>query len=481
MRSKWWITPGLMVVVLSVFLLLPPLEPLTTVGMKVVGIFLFTIIGWIFLGIGYPSILCIALLALTGVMTPEAVFAASWGNYLILFILAVFGLAECLRLTGFSNRFAFWLLTLPFTVGHPWLMIAMFLLGPLLLGSVMSGTATCITFMAIAEPMLGILGYKRGDRFAAMLMMGISWTATAAFITTPIGHGSNIMLIDWVQRDFGYTLSFPLWMAVGIPTGLLLYLLILGYLRFVVRPDVSQFSGTAVDYIRQEKDKIGAMKLEEKLAVGIFLGVVVCWMLPGITGNILPNVCTYLDRMGFATPALVGASLLCIIRVKNHPILTFQQWMAGVPWSTISLCAAIMVIGITIGNPETGIPKMLTNIFQPVAETVPFFVFLLISILWVVLQTNLMSNLVSMTLVYKIMVPVAVAAGVGNPIALGATIAAASNYAFSLPSATTTTALVIGSGWVSVGFMARYGTLLIIPIVLLFTFVCYPFVSLLFP
>ena len=58
MRVKSWITPGLMVVVLSVFLLLPPLEPLTTVGMKVVGIFLFTIIGWIFLGIGYPSILC---------------------------------------------------------------------------------------------------------------------------------------------------------------------------------------------------------------------------------------------------------------------------------------------------------------------------------------------------------------------------------------------------------------------------------------
>ena len=106
MRGRWWITPGLMVVVLFVFLLLPPLEPLTAVGMKVAGIFLFTIIGWIFLGLGYPSILCVALLALTGVMTPEAVFAASWGNYLVLFVLAVFGLAQCFRLTGASRRFA---------------------------------------------------------------------------------------------------------------------------------------------------------------------------------------------------------------------------------------------------------------------------------------------------------------------------------------------------------------------------------------
>ena len=480
MRSKWWIIPGLMVVVLSVFLLLPPLEPLTTVGMKVVGIFLFTIIGWIFLGIGYSSILCIALLALTGVMTPEAVFAASWGNYLVLFILAVFGLAECLRLTGFSNRFAFWLLSLPFTVGHPWLMIAMFLLGPLLLGSVMSGSATCITFMAIAEPMLKMLGYKKGDRFAATLMMGIGWTASAAFITTPIGHGSNIMLIDWIQRDFGYTLSFPLWMAVGIPTGLLLYLLILGYLRFVVRPDVGQFSGKAAEYIRQEKDKIGAMKIEEKLAVGIFLGVLVCWILPSLVGSILPGVSSYLGTMGYAIPPLIGACLLCIIRVKNRPLLTFQQWMAGVPWRTVALITAIMVIRDVIGAPETGIPQMLTKLFQPIAASAPFFVYRLIGQIWVSIQTNIMSNMVSACLVYGAMIPAAIAADVGNQIALGFTIFAGARSGFALPSATSNTALVTGSGWVPVGFLARHGFAVTIGVILLCIFVVYPWASFVF-
>ena len=146
-------------------------------------------------------------------------------------------------------------------------------------------------------------------------------------------------------------------------------------------------------------------------------------------------------------------------------------------WGSICLVAAIMIIGAALGNPETGIAELMTGIFQPIATSVPFYVFLLISLLWVVLQTNVMSNLVSMTLVYTIMVPVAVAGGVGDPIALGTTIAVTSSYAFSLPSATTTTAIVIGSGWVSVGFMARYGIILIIPIVLAFAFICYPFVS----
>ncbi|MFC1932876.1 SLC13 family permease [Chloroflexota bacterium] len=478
MRGSRWIGPGIGVVVLFIFLLLPPLAPLTELGMKTVGIFLFTIIWWATVGVGYPSILCIALLALTGVMTPGAVFAASMGSWLVMFLIGCFGLSEGLRVTGFSRRFALWFITRPFTAGRPWMLMAMFLLACTLLGSVMSSTATIIIFMAIAAPMLEALGYKKGDTFAATFMMGIAWAATASLSMTPIAHTGNIMVMEWIRRDFGYTIGFPQWMMFGIPMGLLVYLMVLGTFRYVVRPDVSKITGMTTEYIRETAGKMGVMRLEEKLALGVFLVVVVCWMLPGAG---VPGVSAYLDKMGYAIPALVGASLLCLIRVKNQSLLTFRQWMTdGVEWGSIALCAAIMVIGITIGNPETGIPQLLTSTFQPIAMSVPFYVFLLISLLWVVLQTNIMSNLVSMTLVYTIMVPVAVAAGVGNPIALGATIAAAANYAFSLPSATTTTAIVIGSGWVSVKFMGRYGVLLIIPIVLLFAFVCYPFVSFIF-
>ncbi len=481
MKVSQWIGPGAGVVALLVFLLLPPLAPLTPLGMKTLGIFLFTVIWWATVSIGYPSFLCIALLALTGVMTAKAAFAASMGNWLVLFILGCFGLSEGLKVTGFSRRFALWFITRPFVAGRPWMLVAMFLLACTFLGSVMSGAATTVVFIAIATPMLEALGYKKGDPFAAMFMMGIAWAATASMSMTPIAHGGNIMMMEWIQRDLGYAISFPQWMLFGIPMGLVVYLMILGVFRYVVRPDVSKISGMTTEYIRETTGKMGAMKLEEKLALGVFLTVVVCWMLPGLAGNILPEVSTYLNEMGYAVPALVGACVLCIIKVKNKPLMTLERWMtSGVEWGTLALVAAIMVMGDVVGNPETGIPQLLTDIFQPIAVGAPFLVFLLISISWVVFQTNVMSNLVSMTLVYKVMVPVAVAAGVGNQIALGATIAAGSNYAFALPSATAATAIVIGSGWVPVGFMAGYGALLIIPIVLLFTFVGYPFAAFVF-
>ena len=145
---------------------------------------------------------------------------------------------------------------------------------------------------------------------------------------------------------------------------------------------------------------------------------------------------------------------------------------------SIVLLGAILVIGDAIGNPATGIPQLLTQIFEPLATDTPWHIFLLATISWVVMQTNIMSNMISATLVYKTMVPAAIAAGIGNPTALGFCIGGASSYAFCLPSATAATAIVIGSGWVPIRMMARYGLVLAIPVILLFTFVAYPFAAL---
>jgi sodium-dependent dicarboxylate transporter 2/3/5 len=479
MRNGRWIGLGMGLAMLFVFLLLPPFEPLTALGMKTLGIFLATIIWWATVGIDYPSILCLALFALTGVMTPEKIFAASMGNWVVIFLIGCFGLCEGLRVTGFSRRFAMWFITRPFVAGHPWRLVAMFLLSCFLMGTVMSATVTTMVFMAIAVPMLENLGYKKGDPFAAMLMMGIAWAATASMGTTPFAHAGNLIMISWLQRDFGYQMGFHQYIMFGLPLGLLVFALVLGAFRYIVRPDVRKIANVTTSYIRETAGKMQAMKLEEKLALGIFLAVVVVWLLPGLTRG--TELAAYLDKIGFAVPALVGAFLLCVIRVKNRPILDFRQWMLqGIEWGTVFLVAAIMAMGAAIGDPETGIPQLLTRVFEPLATGMPLYGFLLIILLVLVVQTNLMSNVVSMTVAYTIVAPLAATTNLGNPVALGVLIAAVSNYAFSLPSATTSTAIMVGSGWVPVPFMLRYGLVMIIPVVLVSVFVGYPLASFVF-
>ncbi len=447
--------------------------------MKVTGIFLFTIIWWATAGRGFTSIISIVLLAVTNVLTPTEIFANSWGNRLVLMLIGAFGLSEALRFTGFSRRFALWFISRKFVVGHPWRLVAMFLLSCTLLGSFTSSTNACIVSLAIAEPMLQAMGYKKGDRFAAMLIMGIAWAATSSSAITPIAHSTIITIVDWLQRDFSYRVGFLQWIAFGVPVGLLSYLMLLAFYRYVVRPDVSRVSSPgSFEYIRGQVSALQPVTLQEKISIGVFLSVVTIWVLPSLITSILPQASTYLDKLGTAIPPLAGAALLCAIRVKGRPVMEFSQWMTkGIEWDTIALVATVQILGIALQNPNTGINEFLGGFCKPMGNSLPLWAFLGITIFFVVLQTNAVSKTVPMTLVYTVMVPIAVACGQGNPVALGATIAVASNYGFALPSAVASTAIVVGSGWVPVGFMARYGFLLIIPTTLLLTFVCYPLAS----
>lgn len=289
MKSRSIISLAAAALVLLFFSLSKPISPITPMGMRVVGIFISTMILWLFEGIGYPSILAISLLIVLNTMSMKDAFALSLGNNLAIFIIAAFGLAEAMRLTGFARRFAFWFVSRPFTAGRPWAMISMFLFSALLMGCFTSGSATCVTLMPIAESLLVELGYKKGDHMAATLMTALAWSATVAFVATPIGHGSNLMFIDWIKRDTGYAISFPLWIAAGFPLAFLMFLMILAYFRFIVRPDAMRFRDAAARWVHDEGDKLGPMRLEEKIAFGAFIIVVVIWLAPAFSLDLCPK------------------------------------------------------------------------------------------------------------------------------------------------------------------------------------------------
>jgi sodium-dependent dicarboxylate transporter 2/3/5 len=480
-RGKAWVLPGLGVLLFLLFLFLPPVEPLTPIGMKAIGVFIFTIIWWSTVGMGISSILAVILIILTGIMSYKDAFFNSFGYWLPIFVLGVNGMSHALNVHGYSRRFALWFISRPFVAGHPWRLVTMFLISCTIVGSVMSGAATTLIFLAIAEPMLEAMGYKKGDKFASTFMMGIAWVATVSLSVTPIGHAGNILAIEWIMRDFGYNISFLQWMAFGVPMGILTLAGLLLIFRYIVKPDVSRLKATGDEYIREEIRKLGPMKPEEKISLAVFGAAVFVWIIPSIISPVLPQVSSYLDTIGIATTAMLGACLLRLIHVNGKPIISFRAWMRdGVEWDTYMLLAAIGILSAVIENPKTGIVAYLTGVSTPVANILPVYGFIAFAMVWVILQTNVMSNTVAFTTVYAILIPVALVTGKAYGPALGITLACAANYAFALPSATTSTAMVTGSGWVPVPFMAKYGISLVIPVIIIFTVIGYPLAALLF-
>jgi len=79
-----------------------------------------------------------------------------------------------------------------------------------------------------------------------------------------------------------------------------------------------------------------------------------------------------------------------------------------------------------------------------------------------VMMANFMSHMTSMTVWVLVGVTLSTQLGVGNPIALAVALTGAANMGGAFPSATTTTAIVYGTGFITIPEMLRSGLLITI-------------------
>ena len=100
---------------------LPTREPITEVGMQIIGIFTGLVWLWSTCGMMWPSFLGIAALAISDYGTMNSVLAASIGNYNVItciLMMAIFGIVEQYGVNDYIIR---WILTRKIINGRPWL------------------------------------------------------------------------------------------------------------------------------------------------------------------------------------------------------------------------------------------------------------------------------------------------------------------------------------------------------------------------
>ena len=479
-RSKWiGFVLGLGALVL--FATLPPLDPITAKGMWVVGIVLFTIIWWITSPVPLPvtSVFCVSLLVLSGALARDEAFS-KLGHYIIWFLIGVYGVAKALEISGFIKRFSLWVLTRGFIRGHPWVLVMMIILTIALTSTLITMLPAFILMTTMIVGILEQLGYSKGNKVAAALMMGMTWAVSFGSLMLPFSSPMSLLAIDWIAQDTGYQITFVQWGMVAIPAGLLGCLLIVLVLK-LMRPNIQGLAERSGDYLIPEYQKLGSLKGEEKIAIAVYLAVVVMWILSSMSSFLPESISNFLtNNMGMAVPPLLGAGVLTLLRYRGQPLLTWPQWGKAVDWDTVLFVAAIFVIGGIVSNPDFGISAAMQKIFLPVSQGMSPPIFILFVVAWTVIQTNLMSNMVSMYVVYTPMLPIALEIGGINPVALGFLIRFGATMAFALPSATVVTAMVINQGWVTVKEMGLWGFLLAALVILTLSFPIYYFVSFVF-
>ena len=462
------------ILIISVCCVFPPLKGLSSSAQRLIGIFVGTVFLWISIGISWPSLFgMLSLILLLPEITIKDMLAGSVGNPVITFLIFTFCCSHALEQTAFVKRCAVKFLSMRFARKGPWYFTSVYFFSVLVLGSVMSTIVIVLIYLALNEEIFSLLQIKKGDKFAAMLTMGLVITASISGAMTPIAHVFPVVAINTYKSLSGISISYMRYMSAGIPAALISTVAMIFIFYFVFRPDISCFYEIDTEMLKKEVPPVDG---REKAIVTIFFMVVAFWILPDLLKSVLPEISGWFNSMGTAVPAILGSLLLCVLKGKDgRPLLNLRAGFMSVPWECLFMAASALALGAAITNEKIGLSESIIRILKPITESFSGLILVLVLVTITGFMTNLGSNMVTVTIVCTVALPIVLTIPVGIEAGgLTVVLGMASAYAFATPSAMTTVVLGTGSEWTTNSQMAKYGFLTLIPCILAISFVAYP-------
>jgi len=423
--------------------LLPPFGDITPMGMKVLGVFIGLIYGWIFIDFIITSMFGMMALGLTGYMGITAVFQAGIGDYTPVTMIFGFILAASLASIGLTDALTSWFLTRKVIEGKPMIVVGTILFVSFILGSV-NFFAGLFLVWEMMYSVASKVGYQKRSKEMAYLLVGVlffassgsyifPWSSSAIMFSASTTAALGITAIDPVQWYFSVTVYgvgiFILWLA----------------LAYIMKIDLSPFRKKELfDELRNMK-----WSARQKWGLGLMLFVVLFLTIPAF----LPK--TPLVQQWNAI-GLIGATviMLCIgFVVKADGEYLFKdpaKIRAGdMKWDVWWMLAATMPLGAALRSEEAGVIKTIVGWVLNSIGDMHWLMFTIICAVLLGLITQIAHNLIIANVLFPPLVHVCINMG-GDPILWFFVCFWALTAAYTTPAASGIGAIMHGnSEWIA--------------------------------
>lgn len=460
--------------VMLLFVLLPPIEPITPMGMDVMGVFIGTVLLLSLVDTIWPAILCIPLFSLTGVMTLNEALIGSLGNWITAFVLMSFILTYALNSTGFTARLTAYYMSRKFVNKSPWIFtISLITLG-MIVGWFLDPVPTVAFFMGFSNKIFKELGYKTTDRYPHMVTMALAFTINIAGGMTPISHPLAILGMGIYQSTTGNSISLFSYMMYAVPVGLLIYICMLIVLRIFFKPDLSKFESFDINKVL---DEVKPMELREKITVFTFFTVVILWVLPGILTIVNPTspIAAFLNKLGPTFPAIIAVVFLAVLEINHEPVLNLKETFSkGLSWGVIFLVAAAILLGGAVTKESVGLNQFIVQNIVPITEILPSFSVVLVIVALTSIMTNFTSNVTTITLMTSVGLSVALGAEGINPMGIALATTFTGALAYMVPASFASIAVLYGEEYSDGNTIFKYGAITVVITTIIVSLIGYP-------
>ncbi len=433
---------------------LPAAAPITPIGMKILGIFIGAIYLWSVAGVVWPALLAIVAYGLSGYVNMSEAIAAGMGNSVVFQLILIIAMAGVVSGSGAGEFLARWAVSRPLFKGKPELFMFIFFETFLLSAFFVNVVATIYLSWAIFYGISDIVGYKKGERFSTLTIIGCTFISMLGGAAIPF-KGWQLGLANAYNKATGTELNFALFMGLCLVLCTILILLYILSMKYLFQCDFSKLKDFDTSVLGNQGKTLDVRQKSYLYAYAfIILITVISTLLPRDNGFYkLIN-----GRLTVAGLFAVVVAALCMIKLGDgKPILDWKKDASRwVNWDVVFMCAIAIPVAGALTSEETGILELANQLFGALfAGKSAGFLLIFIIIITTVL-TNVGSNIGMGMALVPIIAPFIASTGTNAQLA-GIALIYAANMGMMLPGASAPAAVLFSNReWVKPSDIYKY-------------------------
>jgi len=410
------------------------------------AVFAAVIVAWVteVMPISVTALLIGPAMIVVGVTDSRTAFAP-YADPLIFLFIGGFFIARAMTRHGLDRRIARSLTSIRLVRGSPVRIRIAFMLSALVLSMWISNTATAAILVPI---LLGTL--PEGDDASGGSVLAIAYAASVGGMGTLVGSPPNFITVRFLQEQADVSLDFVQWMGVGVPTALLLVLVIGFVLQWLAPPPAAETNVVTVS---------APWSWGEKVTAACFGLAVAGWTIPGIMRAVgAPYASEVAEALPIGAVAILAAAPLFILRDQDgeQPVLPWHD-AARIDWGLILLFGGGLSLGAQMF--ATGLAAAISEWFLEATGISTLWGLTAALIVFTIFFTEACSNTASSNMIVPLAIAAALELGV-SPLPPALAVGLTASCAFMLPIATGPNAVAYGTGMIELPQMMRIGFLL---------------------
>lgn len=327
-----------------------------------------------------------------------------------------------------------------------------------LTGSITASTSVVFPFLIAYLSMAGV---KAGGKYSEACMLVLAQAATAGAMLLLISTPPNLIAKSTVEEFSVSDVTFLDWLVIGAPHALI-GLVVTWFVVFkVLKPEEKAISVDRAKMTAVSK-QIGRMSRGEMAVAGLLLLAIVLWIAPSVVKILAtydPGLEPFSARltriMPEAMPAVLVILLAGLIRIRNEPLLKWEEIARGIDWNIVFLFGGGIALGM--GLEASGFAHWLAGqVAHSLGANPGEWTIFAVSCLLGFTLTYAASNTAAALISCPIAATLALGAGVA-PVAPIIGAALACSISSAIPSTTPPMAIVYSSGYVRIWTMFKVG------------------------